>query len=73
MIKIIDTDVFLLDPNNEACVIEYNLITQVWTPSDSLIDIHGVLFMGDRRGVPSRFKVLLVASAPTVMLELDSK
>jgi hypothetical protein len=46
MIKIIDTNEFLLDPSNTARVTEYDFITQVWAPIlKSLIDIHGVLRM----------------------------
>lgn len=46
LIKIINTNVFLLDPDNTACATEYDFVMQVWAPIlKSLIDIHGVLRM----------------------------
>ena len=46
LIKIIDTNVFLLDPDNTVRVAEYDFVMQVWAPIlKSLIDIHGVLRM----------------------------
>ncbi|KAI9016374.1 hypothetical protein CLU79DRAFT_805346 [Phycomyces nitens] len=46
LIKIIDTNAFLLNPDNSVRVTEYDFITQVWAPIfKSLIDIHGVLCM----------------------------
>ncbi|CAO3688521.1 unnamed protein product [Rhizopus stolonifer] len=46
LIKIIDTDVFLLNPNNTTCVTEYDFVMQVWASIlKSLIGIHGVLHM----------------------------
>ncbi|ORX53136.1 hypothetical protein DM01DRAFT_9035 [Hesseltinella vesiculosa] len=46
LIKIIDTNIFLLDPDNTTRVTEYDFITQIWAPIlKSLIDIHGVLRM----------------------------
>lgn len=46
LIKIVDTNAFLLNPDNSARVTEYDFITQVWAPIlKSLIDIHGVLRM----------------------------
>ncbi|KAI9496228.1 hypothetical protein BDB00DRAFT_758717, partial [Zychaea mexicana] len=45
-INIIETNVFLLDPDNTARVTEYDFVMQVWAPIlKSLIDIHGVLRM----------------------------
>ncbi|KAI7853960.1 hypothetical protein BDC45DRAFT_557467 [Circinella umbellata] len=46
LIKIVDTNAFLLNPYNSACVTEYDFITQVWVfILKSLIEIHGVLRM----------------------------
>lgn len=46
LIKIIGTNVFLLNPDNTACVTEYDFVMQIWAPIlKSLTDIHGVLRM----------------------------
>ncbi|OAC99201.1 hypothetical protein MUCCIDRAFT_114383 [Mucor lusitanicus CBS 277.49] len=52
LIKIVDTNAFLLNPDNSARVTEQNFITQVWASIlKSLSDIHGVLRM--KIGEPS--------------------
>lgn len=55
LIRIIDTNVFLLDPGNTTRVTEYDFILQIWAPIlKSLNNIHGVLHMKTGESSPAQ-------------------